>query len=119
VGFWQGLIIMLVAAYIIAYLFSASTMIYLLMRRACDGQDIQEIWVPGLVPGTLVPLPKPKVVPVGEGEGGDEAAADAAPVADRVMTGAVRQATKLRFGKGEAPPEDDADEAEDDAPPKE
>ncbi len=51
----------LVAAYVVAYIFTSATMMYLLMRRACDGQDIEEIWRPGLTPGTLVPLPRPRV----------------------------------------------------------
>ena len=78
--------------------------------------------VPGLVPGTLVPLPRPKVVSTGDTAPEGEESGDAAPVADRVMTGAVRKATKLRFGGGgagpdeAAPPGDDQDEDGDGAP---
>jgi hypothetical protein len=61
IGLWQMLVIALVAAYVFAYVFSASTIGYLLMRKACDGQDIEEIWMPGLVPGTLAPLPRTRV----------------------------------------------------------
>lgn len=57
VTFWQTLIVSLVAAYVIAYYFGASTIVYLLMRRACDGQAVEEIWRRGLVPGTLTPEP--------------------------------------------------------------
>jgi hypothetical protein len=53
--FWQGLVIVLVLAYIVAYLFASSTIMYLLIRRSCDGQDVDEIWQPGLTPGTLAP----------------------------------------------------------------
>jgi hypothetical protein len=54
--FWQTAMLCLVPAFVLSYLFVASTLIYLFMRRACDGQDLREIWRPGLVPGTQVPL---------------------------------------------------------------
>ena len=57
VSFWQTVVICLVAAYVFTYYFGASTIIYLLMRRACDGQEMTEIWQPGLVPGTMTPEP--------------------------------------------------------------
>ena len=61
VTFWQTLIVSLVAAYVLAYYFGASTIVYLLMRRACDGQAVEEIWRRGLVPGTLTPEPQPSI----------------------------------------------------------
>lgn len=57
IQFWQGLVILLIAAYVISYIFSGCTIIYLLMRKAVDDQDPSEIWRPGLVPGTLAPIP--------------------------------------------------------------
>ena len=59
IAFWQALTLCLVAAFVFSYFFTAATKIYLLMRRAVDGQDIEEIWRPGLVPGTLSPIPEP------------------------------------------------------------
>lgn len=56
---WEVVIACLVFGYIFVYYYSASTVIYLLMRRAADGQDIEEIWRPGLVPGTMAPEPEP------------------------------------------------------------
>ncbi|MEM7228675.1 MAG: hypothetical protein AAF432_07665 [Planctomycetota bacterium] len=56
-GFWQRLIVLLVGAYVMSYLFSASTIAYLLVRRASDGQDVDEIWQAGLTPGTMAPQP--------------------------------------------------------------
>lgn len=53
---WQTLIVSLVWGYVVSLLFSSATCVYLLMRRASDGQDIEEIWRPGLVPGTLAPM---------------------------------------------------------------
>ena len=57
---WQSLVVCLVVAYVVSYHFSASTIAYLLMRKASDGQEPDEIWRPGLIPGTLAPLP-PKI----------------------------------------------------------
>jgi hypothetical protein len=45
----------LVVAYVVSYLFAAATIIYLLMRRASDGQATNEIWEPGMIPGTSAP----------------------------------------------------------------
>lgn len=44
INLWQTLIISIVWAYVVSFFFSAATIIYLLMRRACDGQDMEEIW---------------------------------------------------------------------------
>jgi hypothetical protein len=109
VHFWQRVVIDLVAAYVIAYLFTASTALYLLMRRACDGQDIEEIWVPGLTPGTLVPLPRPRVDRPEAGERKPDAA-------ERVITGALRTATSARFG-GRSDTADGDDEQADEGEP--
>jgi hypothetical protein len=54
VSFWQTIVIGLVAAYVFSYYFAASACVYLLMRRACDGQETTEIWQPGEVPGTSI-----------------------------------------------------------------
>lgn len=43
IAFWETVVVCLVAAYVLSYHFSASSIMYLLMRRACDGQDVQEI----------------------------------------------------------------------------
>jgi hypothetical protein len=56
---WQSLVVCLVVAYVLSYHFSASTIAYLLMRKASDGQETDEIWRPGLIPGTLAPVPPP------------------------------------------------------------
>ncbi|MGI9013245.1 MAG: hypothetical protein ACR2GY_03245 [Phycisphaerales bacterium] len=65
IAVWQGILILLVASYVVSYLFSAATVIYLLMRKTVDEQDYSEIWRPGLVPGTLAPMPAP-AIPFGE-----------------------------------------------------
>lgn len=52
VAAWRGALIALVAAWVVSYLATAATSIYLVLRRACDGRDVGEIWTPALVPGT-------------------------------------------------------------------
>ncbi|MDY7108250.1 MAG: hypothetical protein SYC29_06395 [Planctomycetota bacterium] len=112
--FWQRVVIDLVVAYVIAYLFTASTALYLLMRRACDGQDIEEIWVPGLTPGTLVPLPRPHVQPsAGGAQASGPPGARKPDVAERVITGAMRTATTVRFGSDDATDEESGGEEAD------
>lgn len=56
---WQSLVVCMVAAYVLSYHFTASTTGYLLMRKASDGQETDEVWRPGLIPGTLAPVPPP------------------------------------------------------------
>jgi hypothetical protein len=46
IEFWQTVVLCVVPAYVLSYLFAAATRIYLLMRRACDGQSLSEIWQP-------------------------------------------------------------------------
>jgi hypothetical protein len=75
ISFWQRVVIDLVIAWIVAYLFTGSTIIYLLMRNAADGQDVDEIWRPGLTPGTLVPLPQVSYR-AGDEEPGEPASSD-------------------------------------------
>lgn len=56
IALWQTIVICLVGSYVFSYFFSATTTIYLLMRRVCDGEEIEQIWRPGLEPGTLAPV---------------------------------------------------------------
>lgn len=53
VEFWTALVVRLGWAYALSYVFCSSTLIYLFMRRACDGQDVAELWMPGMVEGTM------------------------------------------------------------------
>ena len=66
VGFWTRLPLWLALGYAASYICCAGTVLYLTMRRVCDGQDIGELWKPGMIPGTGAP-----VSPEGE-EGDDE-----------------------------------------------
>ena len=40
------------AAFIVSYIWSGSTVLYLAMRKLVDGQDMSEVWMPGIVEGT-------------------------------------------------------------------
>ena len=55
ISFWETLVICVVAAYVISAYFSTGAVGYLLMRRAADGQAIEDIWQPGFAPGTMTP----------------------------------------------------------------
>lgn len=47
VSLWRTLIEFVIAGYMISLFFTSSTLLYLVVRRVCDGQDITEIWEPG------------------------------------------------------------------------
>ena len=63
VSWWVILVKYLVVGWIFSYLMAAGTRIYLLMRRACDGQDERLIWWPGMIPGTLAQEPSGSTEP--------------------------------------------------------
>ncbi len=46
VSFWTGALELLLGALLTSFYFTASTLLYLLMRRICDGQDTAELWTP-------------------------------------------------------------------------
>jgi len=45
--FWEGVPVILAAGYLLSLFNTASTLIYLGMRRVVDGQDMGEVWIPG------------------------------------------------------------------------
>jgi len=53
VVFWQSLVITLVAAFVISHLCDVFTRLFMLMRRTCDDQAIEEIWWQSMTPGTI------------------------------------------------------------------
>jgi len=57
VSFWSAIVGYIVAGYVFANFFSASTIVYMLMRRACDKQDLTEVWQQGNIPSSAVPNP--------------------------------------------------------------
>jgi len=54
VMFWQTVVVCLLAGYVLSYYFTGSAFVYMLMRRVCDGQDLDEIWQEGELPGSSV-----------------------------------------------------------------
>lgn len=50
---WELVPAAVVGAYAASYFFSASTVLYLLMRQAHDGQDHSDIWMPGAREGAI------------------------------------------------------------------
>jgi hypothetical protein len=55
IGLWERVAVAILAAFVISYFFCASSVLYLLCRRVNDEQDMTEIWMPGLIEGTLAP----------------------------------------------------------------
>jgi hypothetical protein len=50
---WLYLPVVLAACYAVSTAASGATVMYLLLRRINDGQDVSEIWMPGMTPGTM------------------------------------------------------------------
>lgn len=44
ISFWHTLIKLGIAGYAISLFFASSTLLYLVVRRVCDGQDVNEVW---------------------------------------------------------------------------
>ncbi|NOG53258.1 MAG: hypothetical protein HND57_02830 [Planctomycetes bacterium] len=55
IALWRTVVAGVVAGFAVSFHFCAWTVIYFLMRRATDGQDLDEIWQPGLIGGTVAP----------------------------------------------------------------
>jgi hypothetical protein len=51
---WETVLHDLMLGWVFSGFFSMSAMLYLLMRRTCDGQDTREIWSRGIIQGTNV-----------------------------------------------------------------
>ena len=67
VRFWIGIPMLLVASFVVSFWFSGGTVLYLLVRQVCDGQDTGELWTPGLIAGThATPEAQPAVPSDGE-----------------------------------------------------
>lgn len=52
---WLALPTVLVYAFGMSFFFSGATVVYLLLRKLNDGQDISELWMPTMIPGTQAP----------------------------------------------------------------
>lgn len=62
VEFWERIPGMLAASVVLSALFCGCTVLYLAMRRVCDGQDEHDVWLPGIdladAPGGHAPRPR-------------------------------------------------------------
>ena len=56
IKFWHLALSMVVLAFVLCLHFSGSTIRYLLLRRVNDGQELEEIWMPKMIPGTSAPI---------------------------------------------------------------
>lgn len=52
---WTDVFRLAGAGAIVSYIWCALTGLFLVMRRVCDGQEISELWSPGMVPCTTAP----------------------------------------------------------------
>jgi len=66
---WLAVAWGLVWAYAMSFYFCASTLLYLAMRRMVDGQDMHELWLPGMVNGTGAEQGDATPAPAGSGDG--------------------------------------------------
>jgi hypothetical protein len=55
VRLWEIIVRDLMIGWVLSGFFSTSAMLYLLMRKACDGQNTRTIWSRGIIQGTNVP----------------------------------------------------------------
>lgn len=55
IGLWRTVVAGLVAGWVVSYFSCATTVLYFLMRKATDDQDLEEIWQAGLIEGTMAP----------------------------------------------------------------
>lgn len=55
IGLWRTAAAGLVAGWVLSYFWCVTTVLYFLMRKATDDQDLEEIWQPGLIEGTMAP----------------------------------------------------------------
>ena len=55
IGLWETIVHDIMIGWIFSGFFSASSMAYLLLRQACDGQDTRDIWWKGISRGTAIP----------------------------------------------------------------
>lgn len=55
ISLWRTVVVGVVAGVAVSYICSAQTVIYFLMRKATDDQDLDEIWLEGMIEGTLAP----------------------------------------------------------------
>lgn len=58
IAFWSSLLRLGIGAFLVSFWFCGGTVQFLLMRRVCDGQDVEELWTPG--PAVAAPTEVPE-----------------------------------------------------------
>lgn len=53
IAFWSDAIALALGGWMVSYICCAGTLLYLTMRRVCDGQDVEELWSPGMIEATM------------------------------------------------------------------
>lgn len=53
---WRWIVHAIFNGFLVAYLFAQMTLLYMLLRRVNDQQDVHEIWMPGMIGGTMSPI---------------------------------------------------------------
>lgn len=76
IKFWTIVFGAIGVSVLISYYWTAATLLYLAMRRVCDGQDMREVWLESLVPGTRAAAPSNVAQPPTGESVGDAAPAD-------------------------------------------
>lgn len=56
VKLWTVLPLGLLGGAAFSIIWTSGTLLYLAMRRVCDGQDVHEVWQSGMIDGTLAPM---------------------------------------------------------------
>lgn len=53
ISLWSAIPGVIAGSILLSFAFSGMTVLYLLLRRVSDGQDVGDLWMPGMVAGTL------------------------------------------------------------------
>lgn len=75
VNLWVAVPLTALAAYVLSLILTLSTIVYLIMRRVVDGQDISELWVPGgpATSAEAIAMTAPTQVPITPAPGAEKA----------------------------------------------
>lgn len=58
IAFWSSLLRLGIGAFLVSFWFCGGTVQFLLMRRVCDGQDVEELWIPGAAMASPAEVPE-------------------------------------------------------------
>lgn len=75
ISVWERVALAMLGGFVISFYFCASSLLYLLVRRVNDDQDIHDVWKPGMVASTLAPVGPAAPAATGSGSSAGGAAA--------------------------------------------